>query len=217
MAEITTSVEPIEEQVGCNNALCHLCCWSRKLSPSTWFDLDKNERLIHYYVLFWLIALILILVFVPSSGWLGSVLVGLAFYRLQDLIFSTLDNALMLTKRSIPSVGYRLTPVVLALINIIQIVLIFAIAYLVLTGHNPASFSNRPTGRFGEFFLSWISLPPLGGGASPQSTMAQVLTITEEGTGLLIIVIAIGRFITAYSDRPGTASHSSLPVPRRYG
>lgn len=83
----------------------------------------------------------------------------------------------------------------LALVDIIQIVLIFAVAYLILTGQNPGSFSHLPTGRFGEFFLSWISLPPLGGGATPMSTMARVLTISEEATGLLMIVIAVGRFL----------------------
>jgi hypothetical protein len=51
--------------------------------------------------------------------------------------------------------------------------------------------------RFGAFFLSWISLPPLGGGAMPLSTMARALTITEEATGLLMIVIAVGRFLGA--------------------
>jgi hypothetical protein len=81
------------------------------------------------------------------------------------------------------------------LVDIIQIVLIFAVAYLMLTGLNPGAFTLPSTGRFGEFYLSWISLPPLGGGATPLSTMARVLTISEEETGLLIIVIAVGRFL----------------------
>src|ERR1700733_1137849 len=144
MAGMCTRVQPREEQVACNYAFCHLCCWSHKVSVATWFDLDRNERHVHYYVLFWLIVLILILIFVPTSGWPGWVLVGFAFYRLQDLIFSTLDNVFQLTTRSIRSDKYVLTPVVLALVNIIHIVLIFADAYLILTGHNPRSFSNPP-------------------------------------------------------------------------
>lgn len=200
MAKLSIELQPrkVEEQVGWNKALYRLCRWSRIVSVATWFDFDKNERRVHFYVLLWLVALILILFFVPTSGWLGWVLVGVAFYRLQDLIFSTLDNVFDLTKRSKRSDGYDgPTLVVLTLVNIIQIVLIFAIAYLVLTSHNPKSFSNLPRGRFSDFFLSWIVLPPLGGGASPQSTMAKILTMTEEGTGLLIIVIAIGRFLAA--------------------
>ena len=182
----------------------HVCRWSRLLSAATWFNLDQDERPIHYYVLFWLIALIPILSFAPTSGWPGLVLVGLAFYRLQDLIFSTLDNAFLLTTRSSPSKDWGLTLVILALVNIIQIVLIFAIAYLILTGRNPKSFYNPPTSRFDEFYLSWVSLPPLGGGASPESIMAKILTITEEGIGLLIIVIAIGRFLSFDPKSHGT-------------
>lgn len=124
--------------------------------------------------------------------------VCVVFYRLQDLIFSTLDNVLRLTERSreIPKYTWQ-TPLLLALVNSVQIVLIFAIAYLLLTGQNPAAFAHPPSDPFSAFFLSWISLPPLGGGAAPLSTMARVLTITEEATGLLIIVIAIGRFLAA--------------------
>jgi hypothetical protein len=197
MFKISIEVQPRSKQIGCSKALYHVCCWSRVFSVATWFELDENERRIHRYVLLWLIALILILFFVPTSGWLGGVLLGVAFYRLQDLIFSTLDNVFRLTERSKRSDKYDAPNLVLlALVNVIQVVLIFAIAYLILTSHNPRSFSDLPTGRFSNFFLSWISLPPLGGGASPQSTMARILTMIEEGTGLLIIVIAIGRFLS---------------------
>jgi hypothetical protein len=179
-----------------NRALLHVCSASRKVSIAARLNLDCDEKSIHYYVLLWLIALGLILALGPATGWLRLVFVGVAFYRLQDLVFSTLDNALNLTDRASQFSTFKSqTPVVLALVNIVQIVLIFAIAYLMLTGQNPASFAQPPTGRFGEFFLSWISLPPLGGGAVPLSTMARVLTISEEATGLLIIVIAIGRFL----------------------
>jgi hypothetical protein len=200
MAKLSIELQPrkVEEQVGWNKALYHACRWSRIVSVATWFDFDKNERRVHYYVLLWLAALILILFLVPTSGWPGWVLVGVAFYRLQDLVFSTLDNVFDFTKRSKRSDKYDdPTLVVLALVNIIQIVLIFAIAYLVLISHNPRSFSNLPRGRFSDFYLSWIVLPPLGSGATPQSTMAKILMMTEEGTGLLIIVISIGRFLAA--------------------
>jgi hypothetical protein len=198
VAETNTGGRPSGKQVGFNYALFLVCSWSRRVSVATWLGLDVRERTIHYYVLFWLITLSLILAVGPTDGWIRWVMVGLAFYRLQDLIFSTLDNALRLTDRSgLPAAYTGPTQVVLALVNINQIVLIFAIAYLILTGHNPGSFSNPPTSRFGEFFLSWSSLPPLGGGASPLSTTARILTVTEEGTGLLIIVIAVGRFLAA--------------------
>lgn len=183
-------------RVGFNTALWGVCEVSRYASPATWFEWDVKERAIHYYVLSWLAVLALILAAGPATGWPRFVMLGIVLYRLQDLIFSTLDNALMLTVKGQKHRKFAWqTPLMLALVNIVQIVLIFAIAYLVLTGQNSRAFTQPPSGRFGEFFLSWISLPPLGGGAAPLSTMARVLTVSEEATGLLIIVIAVGRFL----------------------
>ena len=172
-------------------------CWlSRSISIARLWYWYASEKAIHIYVLIWLAVLILILACFPTTGLLRVAILVVIFYRLQDLIFSTLDNALNLTRYAWRRNDFCWqTPVTLALVNIIQIVLIFAIAYLILTGQNRAAFSYPPTSRFGEFFLSWISLPPLGGGASPLSTMARTLTISEEATGLLIIVIAITRFL----------------------
>lgn len=186
---------------GLNRALSDVCTVSRGISVSRWFSWDKSERGIHYYVLVWLGGLVLILAVGPTTGWPGWIMVGVVFYRLQDLIFSTLDNALLLSERArTRSRSYdSRTPVVLALVNIVQIVLVFAIAYLVLTAQHAGSFTQPPSGRFGYFFLSWVSLPPLGGGATPLSVIARALTIGEEGTGLLVIVIAVGRFLSAPS------------------
>jgi hypothetical protein len=183
-------------QVGFNNVLLFMCWLSREVSPATWFKWDESERAIHRYVFGWLVPLSLILAVGPAVGWPRFVMLGIVFYRLQELMFATLDNALMLTARGQKRHGFAWqTPLMLALVDIIQIVLIFAVAYLILTGQNRGAFSYIPPGRFGEFFLSWISLPPLGGGATPLSIMARVLTISEEATGLLMIVIAVGRFL----------------------
>lgn len=202
--------EPNEEnQAVCNRVLCRACCWSRKISFATWLNLDVNQKRTHWYVLGWLGFLIFSLFIIPRSGWVGWLLVGLAFYRLQDLLFSTLDNVFHLTKKSVRSSDWSLTLVVLALVNIVQIVLIFAIAYRFLTGHNPKSFENPPSGSFDAFYLSWTSLPPLGGGASPHSIMAKALAMAEEATGLLIIVIAIGRFLGVADPKRSEAAATS--------
>ena len=185
-----------DQRVGFNAVLLFLCWLSRSASPATWFGWDSREAAIHYYVFGWLVPLSLILAIGPTTGWLRFVMLGIVFYRLQELMFATLDNALMLTKRGQECRDFAWqTALMLALVDIVQIVLIFAVAYLVLTGQTRGAFSYVPTGRFGEFFLSWISLPPLGGGATPISTMARALTISEEATGLLMIVIAVGRFL----------------------
>jgi len=179
-------------------ALTFVCWLSRKCSPATWFNWDSYEWSIQIYVLIWLAGLSAILAFGPITGRPRFVMLGIVLYRLQELMFATLDNAFQLTKRArraeLPAYEWP-TPLLLALVSIIQVVLIFAVAYLILTGQNPAAFSHQPISRSGEFFLSWISLPPLGSGATPLSRMARVLTIAEETTGLLLIVIAIGRFL----------------------
>jgi hypothetical protein len=178
-------------------ALMSVCWLSRECSPARWFDWDSQEWTIHTYVLFWLAGLSAILVVGPTTGSPRFAMLGIVFYRLQELMFATLDNALKLTDRARrPNPAYRWpTPLLLSLVSIIQVVLIFAVAYLILTGQNPAAFAHPPSSWFDAFFLSWISLPPLGGGATPLSTMARVLTIAEEATGLMLIVIAIGRFL----------------------
>lgn len=179
-------------------ALMFVCWVSRWGSPAR--PLDSEEWSIQTYVLIWLAGLSAILAFGPTTGWPRWFMLGIVLYRLQELMFATLDNAFKLTKRARrrDNAAYNWpTPLLLSLVSIIQVVLIFAIAYLILTGQNPAAFANPPSSPFGAFFLSWISLPPLGGGANPLSTMARVLTIAEEATGLLLIVIAIGRFLAA--------------------
>jgi hypothetical protein len=180
-------------------ALASVCWLSRTFSLATWFYWDSYEWSIQLYVLIWLAGLSAILAFGPTTGWPRWFMLAIVFYRLQELMFATLDNALKLTKRArrpdLPAYNWP-TPLLLSLISIIQVVLIFAVAYLILTGPNPAAFSHQPISRSGEFFLSWISLPPLGGGATPLSRMARVLTIGEEATGLLLVVISIGRFLS---------------------
>jgi hypothetical protein len=139
-------------------------------------------------------------------------MLGIVFCRLQELMFSTLDSALMLTdsgREAFRGFAWQ-TALMLALVNIIQIVLIFAVAYLVLTGPNPGAFSHLSAGRSSEFFLSWISLPPLGGGATPLSTTARALTISEEATGLLMIVIAVGRFLAGQPNAPARPAALAL-------
>jgi hypothetical protein len=182
-------------------ALTFVCFLSRTCSPARWFNWDSYEWSIQTYVLIWLAGLSAILAVGPTTtaGW-RFVMLAIVLYRLQELMFATIDNALYLTgiarRPELPAHEWP-TPLLLALVSIVQVVLIFAVAYLVLIGHNPAAVKPPPSSPFHAFFLSWISLPPLGGGATPVSTMARALTISEETTGLLLVVIAIGRFLAS--------------------
>jgi hypothetical protein len=143
-------------------ALTSVCWLSRRSSPA--WCLDSEQWSIQGYVLFWLVGLSAILAFGPTIGWLRFVMLGIVLYRLQELMFATLDNAFQLTERArrkdLPACEWP-TPLLLALVSIIQVVLIFAIAYLILIGQNKAAFASPPASPSDAFFLSWISLPPL--------------------------------------------------------
>jgi hypothetical protein len=97
---------------------------------------------------------------------------------------------------------------VLAIVNIVQIVTIFAIAFLVFTSH--AAFRPAvPPSRFGHFYLSWDTLPPLGSGYAAQTVRAQALVMTESAVGVLLTVIALSRFLS----NPETGDESAPAGP----
>lgn len=178
-------------------------CWlSRKCSPATWVDVDSQQWSCQIYVLFWLAGLSAILAFGPATGWPRFVMLGIVLYRLQELTFATLDNAFKLTKRARrPELdAYKWpTPLLLALVSIIQIVLIFAIAYLILIGRNTAAFANPPSRPFDAFFLSWISLPPAWRRCHPPKHNGKSPDDQRRG------------------NRPTAGRHRHRPLPSRAG
>lgn len=176
-----------------------VCRLSSTFSIASRAGWNGSERAIHRYVVAWLVALGLLLFIGPSSGPWALVAVGVAFYRLQDLVVSTLDDALGLTGRAEQFGRFSATtPILISLVNIVQVVLVFAIADLVLLGDLGRAFETavNVSSRFDYLFLSWNSLPPLGSGYGPATAMARGLAITESATGMLIIVIAVTRFLS---------------------
>jgi hypothetical protein len=159
---------------------------SRQDAPNfdTWF--------FGIYVLAWLLALIVILLWAPLGGNWGLAFAALAIYRLQDMILGTIGDAFVFNTIG----GTGGSKVLLAVVNIFQIVVIFAIAFYVLLP-NSAFMPPAPTGRFGHLFLSWSTLPPLGGGFLAQSTRARTLVMVESAAGVLLVVIALSRFLSA--------------------
>jgi hypothetical protein len=183
-----------------------LCAVSRWVSlsfilprPFRWSGhLEENVIALHVYVLAWFGGLLAILLCGPVNGGWSLVLVGVAFYRLQDFVMATLDQALALTGKRNWTGGSSQAPVLIALVNIGQLVLIFAIAYQILIG-DPAigsSFTGPPLqGHFGHLVLSWRCVPPLGNGYVPTTMRARVLTMIESGSALLMITITLSRFL----------------------
>ena len=139
----------------------------------------------------------------------GLAFAWLALYRLQDLLFGTIADCFGFQ----PFNGEWQSKVVLAIINIVQIVMIFAIAFLVFTTANAFS-PPAPSGRFGHFYLSWNTLPPLGNGFAAQTVRARLLVMIESGAGVLLTVIALSRFLSNSDKTSGALpSDSAARIP----
>jgi hypothetical protein len=177
---------------------------SEKISVAYWLTkITKWQRdsiFYGYYVSGWLAALLVILSYAPMSGNWGLAFGSLALYRLQDLLFSTIGDALCH-----PFPGSPPSKIVLVIINIIQTVTIFAIAFLVFTSIHAFS-PSAPLSRFGHFYLSWSTLPPLGSGFAAETTGARVLVMIESGIGILLTVVTLSRFLSGPDPGPGTQS-----------
>ena len=179
---------------------------------ATWFGLGKPEKQGHLqaYVLLWLLALALLLFVAPERavapsgkqplGLLGWLILGAAFYRLQDLLFASVDDALDLTSTYV-RFDWR-GRIVLLLVNLIQVVLVFAIAYVVIIGHDIVPAALQTTHSHLDYLVvSWNGLPPLGSAPPTQLEKAPALTMAEAGVGLLIVVIAVSAFVGRHPDR----------------
>jgi hypothetical protein len=153
-----------------------------------------------WYVLIWLAGLLAILRLTPRSGFLAVFFAWSALYRLQDLLFGTLGDAFQFHEFK----GSGTSKVVLAIVNIVQIVTIFAIAFLVFTPRTAFSPAAPPS-RFGHFYLSWSTLPPLGSGFMAETFRSRVLVMSESAAGIVVTVVALSRFLSTESTTVPTA------------
>jgi hypothetical protein len=155
-------------------------------------------------VLGWLAALVLILRFAPASGTLAVALGWLALYRLQDLFFGTISDAFIFQSAA----GSWQSKVVMAIMNLAQVVIIFAIAFLVFTP-GTAFHPSAPPSRFGHLYLSWNILPVLGSGFAAATVRARVLVMIESAVGFPLAAIALGRLVSGL----GSGAEASEPDP----
>lgn len=186
-----------------------------------------NRRL-QVYVLSWLGFLICLLffgpplwrLFGPAFGWFAA---AVAIYRFQDLVFASLDNVFGLTPR-----GERwrerpgVSPVVIALWNIVQVIVIFALLYQIIAHHGvgvfegPKGDERRPSTPFGFLYLSWTTLFPPGSGYTAISGTARGLFMAEGASGLLIIGLTLAALVSRIGNdqtSPATATAPSPPPP----
>lgn len=185
-------------------AVALLCLASRGVSlltGVTWVkhrfgggDGSDEDWIIELYVLFWLVLLVVIVVALPKGGDLGLACVAVALYRLQDLVLSTFDDSLQLTRRFAGIDGA--SKVIFALVNLVQIVLIFAVTYAVLTVPSDWVGVHQALGPFESVVLSWKGLIPFAVSESAQTTRAQVLTMVESAVAVVVLLIALTRFLS---------------------
>jgi hypothetical protein len=195
---------------------CTVSAWA---SLATFLPLDRKRKGsggLEAYVFGWLLFLCSLLFFGPASGCWAAVWAWVGLYRLQDLVFASLDNVFGLTPRGIrwqdrPGVG----PAVIALWNIAQVIVIYAIGYQNLAaGHGervfdtPLGDKGGPSGHFGFLYLSWTTLFPPGSGFTAISTPARMLVMAESGSGLMIIGLTLAALLGQIdkSKTPGEAT-----------
>lgn len=211
------------------------------LRPTTW-ALNWGDR-VQVYVLGWLFFLALGLAATPIGGPPSIVVLVLALYRLQDLVFAITDDALELTCRSMafrfprwrPAHGLPQAPIAILLTNVFQVILIFAILYSFVDRHggmqeltasacsavgiaSGATCRAAMRGPFDYLYLSWTSLFTLGGGDTVSGTTSRVLVMLEVASSLLVVGTGLATFV-ARGLRPAGAAevaptNSSLPCGR---
>jgi hypothetical protein len=150
----------------------------------------RNSFFYGFYVLGWLVLLLAALIIVPMSGNWGLAAGSLALYRLQDMLLGTIGDVFAVK----PYEGPWASKVAVVIVNIVQVVIIFTIAYLVFTPNNAFS-PSVPPGRFDHFYLSWTGLFPLGSAFAAKTLWARILVMIESGAGVLLILIALSRFL----------------------
>jgi hypothetical protein len=179
-----------------------ICFLSSRISVPTLIGWDsKKQGLLQAYVLGWVGVLVVLLYLAREPGQLALILpewliLGLALYRLQDLLFSSVDDAMELTStyRDYDDKGR----ILILLVNLVEIILIFAIAYLVLVGPQAITTAMPPNHHITNidyFVQSWNTLAPFGSAAPAAIGLAPQLGMAEAVVSLLIVVIALSAFV----------------------
>jgi hypothetical protein len=209
---IVRAFEPVRETFAENGwqplwiILEIICLISRALSGLTYLSKRPSQVLVQFWVAGWLVVLICLTLLAPKDGWAGLVILGVALYRLQDLLFSTLDDTFSVTRRFDSFVGG--TKVLIALVNIGQIVLIFTIAFSVVTTSSDWVHGTGPLTTGDAFVYSWSSLTPFAISSSAADPLTRTLTLIESSIAVLILLIALSRFmsITPPASEPPASS-----------
>jgi len=141
--------------------------------------------------------------------WLAIAFAVVGVYRLQDLVLASLDNVFGLTMRGeVWKLRANTGPVILALWNIVQVIVIFALFYQTLAIFDLCAFEAPghealPSGSFNFLYLSWTTLFPPSSGYVPMRGLSQGLVLAQSATGLLLVGLTLAALISRLTeDRP---------------
>lgn len=199
---------------------------SARFSLATWMCLNPTKKgyELELYALIWLGLLWYLLSVGPVTGTFRVLILGAGIYRLQDLVFASLDNVFGLTKRGeqwkddLPGAA----PVVINLLNVLQVIVIFALFYQNWPGAGPDGFwgdkghTETLPGNlgFGFLYLSWTTLFPPGSGYTPIHPVTGWLFMAESVCGLLIIGLTLAALLAGVNKPAPGPTAATPPVQR---
>ena len=149
---------------------------------------------------FLVLAIPILLAALATPNWVKVVGAVVALCRWFEIFFRSLQIVAAAPDR--PATSARRL-VLHTLLNVLQVWLLFIALYWTAAYVFPggAAFADQSTGlhSFGHFaYLSWTTLLTLGSNYSVEGPLGEALVMVELGTGLLLIVAALGALFSAF-------------------
>jgi hypothetical protein len=173
------------------------------ISPTRFiFEVIRRAKIRYWSPFFLFIALSLVLVnpLLHTRNWPHSILLGflwlLPVSRIVEVSYAFLADALGFLEDKPKRT--ELTPVQriqLLGMSYVEVGLNFALIYLSF----PLTSFSKPFGSpMQAFYFSWMTLTTTGyGDFTPQTDLARFLCVVEVGIGLMLIVLAVGAYLSA--------------------
>lgn len=167
----------------------------------------KNNPVSHVfmdlYVLVWAVALTLTLVYAHKMP--ASVGIAVAAYRLVDIVNYRLFFLLVKSQERPWTVDILRRSVAIALINFYEIVIAFAILYI-MTGSVTGPGPNAPllASRLDAFYFSLVTMATVGyGDFVPRDETGRLLVAIQISTVILFVLFLLPALVSVFS--PGLA------------
>jgi hypothetical protein len=168
------------------------------------FDTEfmKKRIEINNWSWFFLVAnLVFLFTFIPLKSCLNfnyclyALLWALPFSRIGEISYAFYNDSFDQLKGCKPRSGLsRIQRLKLLGRSYFEISICYASLYLALPN---SAFAHQPTSGFESMYFSWITITTTGfGDIISLSVLARVLCMTEIGIGLMLIVFAVGTYLS---------------------